>query len=215
MAKVLFKRIENSDYIDNVTVEDGSFIITGDGKCYIDYGNTRVEMNTTSNTPIGTILPYGGITIPEGWLLCDGSAVSRTTYSNLYLAIRETYGSGDGSTTFNLPNLCGRVPVGYDESDSDFDSLGETGGEKKHTLIANELPKLEGNIIMHSAGEATNIADMNGIVSSTRNNNNQYKSGGNTTSGAGSIGTFKISFGNNEAHNIVQPYITLKYIIKY
>lgn len=79
---------------------------------------------------VGTILEFAGDTPPTGYLLCDGSAVSRTTYSDLFNVIGTTYGTGDGSTTFNLPNLKGRVPVGLDSSDTDFDTLGETGGSK-------------------------------------------------------------------------------------
>lgn len=58
----------------------------------------------------GMIKPFAGTTVPTGYLLCDGSAVSRTTYANLFSAIGTTYGSGDGSTTFNLPDLNDRLP---------------------------------------------------------------------------------------------------------
>ena len=83
---------------------------------------------------------YGGSTAPTGYLLCDGSAVSRTTYADLYTAIGTTYGVGDGSTTFNVPNVKGKVPVGRDNGDTSFDTLGETGGEKTHTLTIAEMP---------------------------------------------------------------------------
>ena len=73
-----------------------------------------------------------------GWLLCNGSAVSRTTYSALFAGIGTTYGAGDGSATFNLPDMRGRVPVGRDSGQSEFDVLGEAGGAKtvshSHTL---------------------------------------------------------------------------------
>lgn len=61
----------------------------------------------------GMIFPYAGSSVPIGFLLCDGSAVSRTTYADLFTLISTTYGSGDGSTTFNVPNLKGRFPLGY------------------------------------------------------------------------------------------------------
>lgn len=60
-------------------------------------------------------LPYAGATIPAGWLLCDGAAVSRTTYASLFTAIGTTWGAGDGSTTFNLPDMRGRAPFGKDD----------------------------------------------------------------------------------------------------
>lgn len=66
--------------------------------------------------PTGAILPYGGTNAPSNYLLCDGSAVSRSTYSSLFSAIGTSYGVGDGSTSFNLPNLKGRFPLGYSAS---------------------------------------------------------------------------------------------------
>lgn len=65
-----------------------------------------------ADNPLGTILPFGGATIPSGWLLCDGTAISRTTYSELFAVIGTAFGSGDGSTTFNLPDMRESVPKG-------------------------------------------------------------------------------------------------------
>lgn len=62
--------------------------------------------------PVGTVVAFAGSTAPEGWLLCDGSAVSRSTYANLWVTLSSTYGNGDGSTTFNLPDAMGRSIVG-------------------------------------------------------------------------------------------------------
>ena len=62
--------------------------------------------------PAGVIVPYGGASAPAGWLLCDGSAISRTTYAALFAAIGTAFGTGDGSTTFNLPDMREVVPVG-------------------------------------------------------------------------------------------------------
>jgi microcystin-dependent protein len=85
---------------------------------------------TPSPVPPGVMTPYGGSSAPSGWLLCDGSAVSRTTYADLYAAISTTFGVGDGSTTFNLPNLQDRFPVG---KGSTLSTLGATGGSLSHT----------------------------------------------------------------------------------
>jgi microcystin-dependent protein len=90
---------------------------------------TSLIAEKMSNVP-GMISQYAGTTSPNGWMICDGSEVSRTTYSALYSAIGNSYGSGNGSTTFNLPNLKGRVPVGLDSSQTEFDTRGETGGSK-------------------------------------------------------------------------------------
>lgn len=87
----------------------------------------------------GVITPYAGSSAPTGWLLCDGSAVSRATYAALFSVVGTAYGAGDGSTTFNVPNLEGRFVVGMDSGDTDFDSLGETGGAKTHTHAKGSL----------------------------------------------------------------------------
>lgn len=105
---------------------------------------------------IGQVTAFAGSTAPEGWLMCNGNAVSRTTYAKLFAVIGTTYGTGDGSTTFNLPNLKGRFPLGVgsiDPGDSSAESywggatsasvncpLGQRAGEPKHTLTINELP---------------------------------------------------------------------------
>ena len=86
--------------------------------------------------PAGVVLPFAGSVAPQGYLLCDGSAVDRTTYANLFAVIGTTYGSGDGSSTFNLPDLSGRVVLGVSQSHA----LGTTGGEATHTLTESELP---------------------------------------------------------------------------
>lgn len=83
--------------------------------------------------PVGTVISTALSATVSGWLLCDGSNVSRTTYAGLFAAIGTTYGSGDGSTTFGVPNLKGRIPVGLDAAQTEFDTLGETGGAKAHT----------------------------------------------------------------------------------
>ena len=85
-----------------------------------------------------TILASSGA--PDGWLIADGRAVSRTTYAALFAAIGTTYGSGDGSTTFNLPDFRSNTPVGLDSRDNDFNTLGATGGEKEVTLTEEQLP---------------------------------------------------------------------------
>ena len=93
-------------------------------------------------TPAGVITQYGGATAPTGWLLCQGQAISRVNalYTRLFTAIGTNYGIGDGSTTFNVPNLQGRIPVGRDSTQSEFDALAETGGSKTSTLSTANLP---------------------------------------------------------------------------
>jgi len=180
-------------------------------------------------SPSGMISMYGGSSAPEGWILCDGSAVSRTTYSALFTAIGTTYGSGDGSTTFNVPNLSGRVPVGINASDTSFDALGETGGHKETQSHTHA-----GAVHTHTGETNTEGAHNHDYTDSTPdggaavNFGYQYQVGGLTTytrtsdEGSDHVHTFSTgvaspestgSFGGGNAGNL-QPYIVLNYIIK-
>lgn len=76
------------------------------------YINGEKVVTQADLTPVGVILPYGGSSAPSGWLLCNGSAVSRTTYANLFAVIGTSFGAGNGSTTFNLPDMREAVPKG-------------------------------------------------------------------------------------------------------
>lgn len=145
--------------------------------------------------PSGTISPYAGATAPSLWLLCDGTAVSRTTYAALFAVCSTTYGAGNGTTTFNLPDLKGRVPVGK-STDTEFDVLGETGGEKTHVLTEAELAA-HTHTVGYKIGNSGSGANFSG-----------FNEANNATVNSGSTGS-------NTAHNNLQPYITLNYIIKY
>lgn len=152
----------------------------------------------------GMVSPFAGSTTPSGWLLCDGSAVSRTTYSALFTAISTIYGVGDGSTTFNLPNAKGRVISGYDASQTEFNTLGKTGGEKTHVLTTTEMPSHRHFLQSDTVGTGNNAQAFSG--------QNIGLQGAYATYGDG---VANITYtGNDGAHNNLQPYITMNYIIK-
>jgi len=125
--------------------------LSGSGSTYLD-GTGSFSNPSTSSLPTGSITAYGGSPVtgaPGGWLMCDGSAVSRTTYSALFTVAGTAYGAGDGSTTFNLPDLRSRFPLGssswngsaYVSSGSLMTRQpGQTGGEENHVLVTAELP---------------------------------------------------------------------------
>ena len=103
-------------------------------------GNIAVALSqTVDGTPVGTSIEGYWTIPPDGYLLEDGSAVSRTTYANLFNIIGTMFGTGDGSTTFNLPDSRGRVAVNK-SSDTEFNTLGKKYGEKVHTLTIAEMP---------------------------------------------------------------------------
>lgn len=91
--------------------------------------------------PVGTVMPFAGSSAPEGWLMCDGSAVSRTTYANLWSTLSSTYGSGDGSTTFNLPDAMGRTIIGAGSgSGLTARTLATKSGAETSTIGTTHLP---------------------------------------------------------------------------
>lgn len=154
-------------------------------------------------SPVGSVTAFAGAAAPTGWALCDGSSQLRAgAFAALFAVIGTTYGSVDG-THFNLPDLRGRTPVGQDAGT--FAALGGTGGEETHTLIVAEMP-------MHNHG------------GNTSGPNHQIVDAAGTAKAATAAGaawdtlashTHVItSQGADAAHNNLQPYITLNYIIK-
>ena len=83
-----------------------------------------LKIKASDTVAIGTIVPFGGNVAPTNWLICDGSAVSRTTYASLFAVIGTSFGEGDGSTTFNLPDFRDRTPVGVNASGNHFKTIG-------------------------------------------------------------------------------------------
>ena len=95
----------------------------------------------------GDLKATAAINVPDGWLECDGSAVSRTTYATLYAAIGNAYGNGNGSTTFNLPDFRGRTIIGAGDGGAQLTNRqrGQTGGAETHTLTEDQLPAHDHN----------------------------------------------------------------------
>jgi len=171
---------------------------------YRDDQGTETQITSNGSINIGTTLSgeirgYAGATAPAGWLICDGSAISRADYAALFAVCGILYGGGDGATTFNIPDFRGKVPIGKNIADADFDTLGETGGEKTHTLTVDEIPahqhELHSDSYYGGSGSGAPL-DCNRTGSTT------------STSGCEPAG-------GGGAHNNVQPYQVINYIIKY
>lgn len=152
-----------------------------------------VKAGTAILSPLGSVTQWLTDTPPAGWLLCHGQAISRTTYAALFALIGTTYGAGNGSSTFNLPDLQGRVPVGK-SSDTEFNTLGKTFGTKTHTLTIAEIPNHS-----HSSPGTYNVGPGAGATAMVIN--------------AGVTG-HTTGVGGGGAHNNIQPSIALNYIIR-
>lgn len=159
----------------------------------------KAELTKRGDTlPIGTMVPYGNEEAPTNWLRCDGSEVSRTRYAELFAVIGTSYGAGDGSTTFNLPNKKGRDSIGLDENDEDFNTIGKKGGEKKHQLTLSEMPSSPYN------------AGVQWGISNGYSNNNGAWATGYVFNRDESLGITT----KDQPHNNVQPYEVDCWIIK-
>jgi microcystin-dependent protein len=160
--------------------------------------NVGIGGEATGDTlPIGATIEWHSDIIPENWLLCDGREVSRTGYPELFKVLGIKYGTGDGSTTFNLPNLKGKVVVGKDEEDTDFNKLGKTGGEKEHTLTIEEIPSHTHGI--KNLKRAT--LNYNGDASIPSDGSSEWTPQTQAT-------------GGGQPHNNKQPYLVCNFIIK-
>ena|SRR5437867_688328 len=163
--------------------------------------------------PVGTIHPYAGAASPTGFLLCDGAAISRATYATLFAAISTSYGVGDGSTTFNVPDLRGRAPVGVDGAAGRLaanDALGNAAGEETHLLTGAESG-MNGNSQTTPISASAPLG-LGGIYFNAAN-----IPGGGVSYGYSANGTATqqgIARNADNAHNNMQPYQIVNYIIR-
>lgn len=165
-----------------------------------------------ANAEIGEIKLYPGSTAPPRWLLCNGDLISRTTYSDLFDVIGTTYGGGDGSTTYAIPDFKGRMPIGVGESAANghtAHTLGQSDGEETHTLVSGELAS-------HQHWHVNNNNQARLAGGSDRNTGNGYAGYwgmGGDWNAFWSFGNTTGSTGSNTAHNTMSPYLTVNFII--
>ena len=219
------------------TTKGISFVYYNDGT-----SSQWVEMLSSSVPAVTEIMPSGSViqtaraTAPTGWLLCQGQAVSRSTYSLLYAAIGTAYGVGDGVTTFTLPDLQGRIPVG--KNAGTFSTLNSPGGVESVTLTQAQTPShthtYSGtssstgdhthtySIFYRLANDAVRGVNGDAIVGGQYSGTQGYYNGiPNGTTNASSIGNHShtvsgttASAGSDGAHSNLQPYIVMNYMIK-
>lgn len=160
-----------------------------------------VQTDTQFDLPPGTIIMWGGPFVPVGWTACYGQAVKRADYQKLFDAIGTSFGVGDGSTTFNLPDCRGRSFLGKDDLggtsanrvvNAQADIIGGSAGAESHTLSVGELPSHTHNL----RGSAA-VSD-----------------GASTRLDDDAAGNASESIGGGGSHNNMSPYLTTAYIIK-
>jgi microcystin-dependent protein len=194
----------------------------------IDVNELVTLINTSSGgnafVPTGSIIGFGALLAPPGWIICSGAPVSRSgAYAALFSVIGTAYGAGDGFSTFNLPNLRHRVPVGQDFTNPTFNTIGNSGGTITNILIDDNLPPHT-----HSPGTltignsqvdiGTRQADVNGgtqgVVNTTPDFDGEILNGyDHTHTITGNTGDGSAQFLSTPLDNM-QPYLVINYIIK-
>ena len=182
-------------------------------------GTTQTFLVNSPSTPVGTIAEWVGTSPPAGWLLCNGAAISRTTYSDLFDLFNGfspplPYGPGDGSSTFNLPSFAGRTLIG---SGSTTDSAGQlsafslyaSGGEFDHTLTIDEMPNHN-----HLFPGDDQLSLANGIGGWTNRCTASWNYDASSTLAGGGLIYRTSDSGGDQPHNNIQPYAVVNYIIK-
>lgn len=174
-------------------------------------GQLQENGERRSGVPVGTLLMSASTSTPAGFILCDGQALSRTTYADLFTAIGTSYGVGDGSTTFNVPSMVGKFPVGKNAGDTAFQNLGTAGGAESHTHSLSDAGQAD---LAWSASGAQ--AHMRRVVGAS------YTSTGITNSNLSALtaetATENLGValsGATDAGSSLPPYVTVNFIIKY
>lgn len=143
--------------------------------------------------PPGALVPFGGPTTPTGWLLCNGAAVSRSTYADLFAAIGTVHGAGNGTTTFNVPDMRGKFPIGVAASGT-ASALGQIGGTIDHTHT--------GPSHTHAGPSHTHLGPSHSHAADLVTDGKTPATTGAVKTGSGGAGhTFEATGGDPEAHN--------------
>ena len=215
---------------DPTTKNDGDPLTGGEQYWNSALGVQKIYNNISSSwetytpsvaAPTGSLVAFAGSSAPTGYLLCYGQAVSRTTYAALYAVIADTYGAGDGSTTFNLPDLRGRGVVGVDDMGGTNannltanNALGDTGGEESVSLVAaNNGPHdhltIKSGSVGSGAGYPTNTTYL--AAQGVFGYDESYAVRKATTAPDIALTSEQ---GSGTAHENMHPYICINYIIK-
>lgn len=192
------------------------------GKSYW-YQSPDISISTANNSlvPVGGVIDYPSASVPNSnWHLADGTAISRSAYPTLFALIGTTFGSGDGSTTFNLPNYTDRMAIAA----GNLYSLASTGGEATHVLTTTEIPShnhtATSNVTdpghQHSTSDGNHfITDGHGAIAYNSGSNLAIASDKTASATTGiSVSTSTNNTGGDGAHNNLPPYLAMYKIIR-
>lgn len=193
--------VDVRDYADNAAL--GAVAFSN------NYEDLSGKPSIPLSVPIATITSFAGSSAPTGYLLCDGTAVSRTIYSALFNIIGTTYGSGNGSTTFNIPNLIQRFPLGKATSGTGS-SLGSTGGSIDHTHTVDPSSTSSSSNGSHTHTVTTGSKAVGSLTLGT----NAATENQTLTSTSDGAHTHTVDIAQFDSGVTNPPFISLNYIIK-
>ena len=176
------------------------------------YDFTGANLTGIEGIPTATIVEWSSSSVPSGFLECDGSAVSRSTYSALFAIVGTTYGSGDGASTFNLPNLSDKVALGKSNNKAlastggaeTVQSTGNVGGSTGNTTLSTSQIPSHNHPAANASGSSSGDPATPGATPSST---------GSTGGGGSHSHNMSANF-TGDATSVIQPYLAVTYIIK-
>ena len=186
---------------------NGNLIVKHDIRARSFYATGNFYLDNYILVPAGTIIQSAAINVPDGWLNCDGTSCNKIFYADLFLAIGNVYGGEPTDLSFNLPDLRGRVGIGAGQgADLTNRIMGQKSGEETHVLSTGEMPSHSHSLIRRSNPDAGayDTGDAHQDESSA------------ATTDRSDLGLFNTnSTGSGLPHNNMQPFLVVRYLIKY
>lgn len=215
---------------NNVILGNGtsapSFVAPGtSGNLLTSNGTTWASTAAPTTFLSGMLMPYAAATAPSGWLLCFGQAISRSTYADLFAVVSTTYGIGDGSTTFNVPDFRGRSAFGKDDmggtAASRLTSAGSgvagatlgTGGGDQLTQLHTHVATDAGHIHTYTTRRTNKSGSDTPYVLSDPNSGENSNGNGTFNTNSGTASVTNANYGSGTSQN-VPPALVVTYIIK-
>ena len=196
---------------------NGNLTVKHDIRARSFYATGNFYLDNYILVPAGTIIQSAAINVPDGWLNCDGTSCNKIFYADLFLAIGNVYGGLVSDLSFNLPDLRGRVGIGAGQgADLTNRIMGQKSGVETHALNESEMPSHSHGVTDpgHVHGYVNNTGDqsVNSILSNeTAADQADYGS----TTGLSMTGISINNTGSGLPHNNMQPFLVVRYLIKY
>ena len=192
---------------------NGNLTVVNDIRARSFYATGNYYLDNYILVPAGTIVQSASINVPDGWLNCDGTLLNKIAYAELFFAIGNVYGGAPSDLSFNLPDMRGRVGIGAGQgADLSLRTMGEKSGTETHTLTTAEMPVHNHGVTDPGHSHSIPIRS-EGFADIGPDDDVSQGSGYNT--GSSTTGITINNAGSGNAHNNMQPFIVIRFLIKY